>query len=161
VEREGEVRCQRSCNPRLRHYRSRAFEISSLTTQCPETGTQGEPLAGCIGPATANDFACKVPLNTRGVGPGAQPSACVFENLTARFAIYRGTASSRRDMTFNWQTVGGFSPLAANIAEETTSVSPRSMVFVPQIGQLAVVDGRLAGLTFISLSSMTVSRVLF
>ena len=37
----------------------------------------------------------------------------------------------------------------------------RSLTFVPQLNQLAVVDGRLAGLLLVSLSSMSVSRQWF
>jgi hypothetical protein len=168
--REGEeYRCRRNtCDPKLRYHRSRAFEISKRGT-CPDVQPDVDDADGCIGPAGPEDYACIVP-GPGPVQPGGEGSACIFENLTARFAIYRGDkkptegappTESERDMTFTWQTVGGFTVLAANIVEETSSTSPRSMTFVPQRGQVAVVDGRLAGLTFISLSSLSVSKLFY
>jgi hypothetical protein len=173
-----EYRCRRNtCDPRLRHHRSRAFEISQRANPaggpvCPTIADGDDTQPGCIGPAEAEDYACTVAYDTDFVQPGAEGSACIFENLTARFAIYRGhkqpaddgqlpSSESERDMAFSWQTVGGYSVLAANIVEKTSSTSPRSMTFVPQLNQLAVVDGRLAGLTFISLSSLSVSRFFY
>ncbi|HEY6556048.1 MAG TPA: hypothetical protein VI072_02200 [Polyangiaceae bacterium] len=161
-----EYRCRRdTCDPRLRYHRSRAFEISKRGS-CPDVQPDVDDADGCIGPAGPEDYACIVP-GPGPVQPGGEGSACIFENLTARFAIYRGdkpapaSSESDRDMTFTWQTVGGFTVLAANIVEETSSTSPRSMTFVPQRGQMAVVDGRLAGLTFISLSSLSVSKLYY
>ncbi|HMJ11998.1 MAG TPA: hypothetical protein VK524_11325 [Polyangiaceae bacterium] len=164
---DGDFRCVRDCNPKLVHNRSRVWEISSREV-CGSLTPDTDDAQGCIGPATSDDYVCTVAGRTTAVQPNGEASQCIFENLTARFAIYRGhnpttpaDSESRRDMVFAWQTVGGFTPLAANIVEETSSTSPRSMTFVPQLNQLAVVDGRLAGLTFISLSSMSVSRSFF
>lgn len=171
----GEYRCRRNtCDPRLRYHRSRAFEISqrpNASGEVCERVAQDEEKPGCIGPAGPDDYACTVAYGTKAVQPGGEASACIFENLTARFAIYRGheqpdealpqPSESDRDMAFTWQTVGGFTVLAANIVEETSSTSPRSMTFVPQRGQMAVVDGRLAGLTFISLSSLSVAKLFY
>ena len=56
---------------------------------------------------------------------------------------------------------GGFITLGANLAAQTAAVSPQSLVFVPQIGQLAVVDGAAEGLVLVSLDSVAVSRLFF
>lgn len=178
-------RCIHDCNPLLRYFRSRAFEISSTgwTADACIPANQ-DTHQGCIGPAqTADslpaqvkDYACIVGSATAAVEPGKEGSECIFENLTARFAIYRANAdpaaeaqqhtaselrTARRDYSFTWSTVGGFSTLAASIVDQTTSVSPRSMVFVPELGELAIVDGRLAGLTFVKLKTIGVSRLFY
>jgi hypothetical protein len=185
----------RDCNPLLEHFESRAFEISraipkadyaNYVAKCVASPDAND-LPGCIGATWPDDalpqsppdpqlldYACKISsTSTTGVTPGGEGSGCIFENLTARFAIYRGNIDARdptlpkdasqlrtlqRDYSFSWSTVGGFSILTASIVDQTTSVSPRSMVFVPELGQLAVVDGNLAGLSFVDVKSLGVSR---
>jgi hypothetical protein len=153
----GQFRCQRSCDPTLRYFRSRAFEISS-TTPCPQVSPESSSTTGCIGPAGPADVGCTVTKNGDKIDAG---NSCVFENLTARFAIYRGTEPSLRDMAFTWTVSGGFSPLTINLTSQTASVSPRSMMFLPATGELAVVDGRLAGLAMVNLSTLGVSRIFY
>jgi hypothetical protein len=86
---------------------------------------------------------------------------CIFEALGARFVVYAGKDPSERDMCFSWVTNGGFTPLAARLTTQTLSVSPVNMTFLPELGQLAVVDGSAAGLVFVSLESIGVSRLFF
>nr|HMR07979.1 hypothetical protein [Polyangiaceae bacterium] len=81
--------------------------------------------------------------------------------LESEFAIYRGNQPSVRDMAFSYQLIGGFSPLVANLAAQTAAVSPQSMTFVPQLGQLAVVDGAAEGLVLVSLDTVGISRLFF
>ncbi|MCC6213885.1 MAG: hypothetical protein IT376_03390 [Polyangiaceae bacterium] len=150
------LRCTRSCEPRRKLQRARAFEISSSACAIPSDPSVAPECA--IGPADAAvDAACVVD----GTGPIDPASPCVFENLTLRFAVYRGTRPSERDMAFSFVVTGGFAPLTASVAGSSASVLPESMVFVPQLGQLAVVDGSSAGLSFISLTSVTASRLYF
>jgi hypothetical protein len=85
----------------------------------------------------------------------------VLETLTARFAVYRGLEPSKRGMTFSWVVAGGFAPLVGSITTQTLSTLPQSMVFVPQLGQLAIADSESAGLVLMSVESMTVSRLFF
>jgi hypothetical protein len=123
----------------------------------PQPNQQGE----CsIGPALKDDVACVI-SGQSGAAATGEGSACVFQNLNYRFAVYRGNQPSERDMTFNWQTTGGFSPLTASLAAQTAAVMPQSMTFVPQIGQIAVVDGAAEGLVLVSLDSVGVSRLYF
>jgi hypothetical protein len=88
-------------------------------------------------------------------------AGCIFENLISRFVVYEGSRPSERDMCFSWVANGGFNALAARLTSQTLSVSPVNMQFVPQLGQLAVVDGSAAGLVFVSLESIGVSRLFF
>ena len=152
----GRRRCIHDCSPLRQHLVSRAFEIS-CSGCAPSAGDT--PATYPVGPAVGGaDFACTREDPAAGV---AADDPCVFENLTTRYAIYRGNEPSRRDMVFGWQTIGGFNPLYASLAAATSSVSPESMVFVPQIGQLAIADGASAGLVFVGLDSVSVSRLFF
>jgi hypothetical protein len=152
------LRCVRDCNPRRELLKSRAFEIS--TTACPVPGEDDPPPDCEIGYATPQDVACKISGISK-VVPGGEGAECIFENLTHRFAVYRGASPSVRDTSFVWQIAGGFVPLTANLTAQTAAVSPQSLLFVPQIGQLAVVDGAAVGLVLVSLDSVSVSRLFF
>lgn len=141
-------RCDLDCNPRKRYFAGRAFEISSTTacgSECP------------VGPRVASDVVCNTyaPSPT---GSALPPAGCIFDGLTARFAIYRGQAASQRDMTFAWQTIGGFRSLALDLVSQSTSVLPQSLQFLPELNQLVVVDGESLGLTLLSLDSLGVVR---
>jgi hypothetical protein len=137
---EDGFRCERDCNPRRKLLQARVFEISVGTGPC------STPQSEVVGAAL-------------GVGQPVGPEhKCVFENLTARFAVYRGLLPSERDMKFTWTTIGSFRPLLLNLATTTTNVLPQSMLFVPQIGQLAVVDAASLGLTFMSLDTLGTTR---
>jgi len=141
-------RCVADCNPRRALLRGRAFEIvtQAQADKCKKKNAPSDcPMLGCV--------VDSVPV---------QPdNACVFSSLSARFAVYRGDAPSGRDMSFGWSTTGGFSPLVADLTSQTSSVLPLSMVFVPQIGQLAVADGAAEGLALVSLDSVAVSHLYY
>lgn len=151
-----ENQCVRDCNPRNQFLNGRAFEIAS-SGNCTPT-----PEVPCgVGKATSSDAPACVQSGQGQVDP---TSACVFQSLTHRFAVYRGAdpnQSSKRDMTFSWSVTGGFTPLTASLASQTRAVSPQSIVFVPQIGQLAVADGAAEGLVLISLDSVAPSQLFF
>lgn len=147
--------CIRDCNPRNQFLTSRVFEVSSSTSCTPTTN------ADCrVGASRPTDAPACVQSGQGSVDPS---SACVFQSLTHRFAVYRGTATggSTRDMTFSWSVTGGFTPLSASLASQTRAISPQSIVFVPQLGQLAVADGAAAGLVFVSLDSVAPSQLFF
>jgi hypothetical protein len=149
VRAEGN-RCRRDCNPRLRHRKGRAYEVSCATE------------GGCVTVGLdPRSEVCKLDPDAIPVRPDNEGSECIFENLTARFVVYRGLEESERDMTFSWITVGGFRPLVANLTAETASVLPESMVFLDQIDRLVVSDGISQGLMLVSLDSIAISRLFF
>jgi hypothetical protein len=146
--------CVRRCDPRRRFFTSRAFEVSS--TSCP--ASPADALSACsVGPATADDQVCAYDHTTGGVVPGGPASGCIFENLTSRFVVYRGQRASQRDMSFVWQTIGGFRPLVASLVDQTVSVLPQELVFVPELSRIAVVDGASMGLSFVSLDTLALT----
>jgi hypothetical protein len=139
-------RCVEDCRPQRSLQKGRAIEIpvnrcDPRSGSCPACSTGGE---GAV-----------LPVN-------ADPRRhCIFENIISRFVVYEGNEPSARDMCFSWVINGGFTPLAARLTSQTLSVSPVNMTFVPELGQLAVVDGSAAGLVFVSLESIGVSRLFF
>jgi hypothetical protein len=156
VAESSSLRCIPDCNPRRANLDSRVFEVSAKDCVEPQEGTSKCP----IGAATGEDVACVLDQSTA-LGPGKPGEACVYQSLTHRFAVYRGNEPSKRDMAFSWTITGGFTPLTANLAAQSRAVSPQSMVFVPQIGQIAVADGASEGLVLVSLDSVSVSRLFF
>jgi hypothetical protein len=141
-----DYRCRRSCSPRRAKFKSRVLEVVRLV----DDKTPADCLPGqCVVPA------CQLKPEP---GPIPSDSACVFQNLTTRLAVYRGQARSQRDMAFGWQYSGGFTPLNINLLTETGNVIPEWMRYVPQIGQIALADGSSEGLALISLEALGVSH---
>jgi hypothetical protein len=153
-----DYRCVRGCDPRRALFQNRALEVLSpaQVQPCPPASDQDPSpetsLPGCCLPGQC--LACVMDRD----GPIAPDSPCVFQNVTTRFAIYRGGERSQRDMSFYWQYSGGFAPLYASLLGQTTSVLPQWMRYVPQLAQLAVADGSSEGLALVSLQTLAVSR---
>jgi hypothetical protein len=147
-------RCVRGCDPRRALFRNRALELvnPAHVQACPAPSPNQTTPPGCCLPGQC--LACVMDTD----GPVAPQSPCVFQNVTTRFAIYRGVERSQRDMRFYWQYSGGFVPLYASLLGQTTAVLPQWMRYVPQIAQLAVADGSSEGLALVSLQTLRVSR---
>lgn len=146
--------CIRDCNPRTRLLRSRAFEISS-TVDCSDgrcaVGTALGADAVCTYDPTAGE------PGDQGVVPGGPGSACIFENLLARFAIYRGRVPSSRGMSFSWQTSGGFLPLVGALTAASSAVMPQRLAYLPELQSIAITDAASLGLSFMSLDRLRIS----
>jgi hypothetical protein len=144
-------RCVANCSPLVQKLEGRTFEISCSAGNCP-TDAQGRPAVGVADPE--QDFACVIDEASafqEGIDPGEPGSECVFQNLTTRFAIYRGQTASTRDMRFRWQFSDGFAPLSIPLTSADRPLSvPRSLVLVPETNQLVVSDGNARGLTFVA-----------
>jgi hypothetical protein len=151
-----ESRCVRDCAPRRAWHRGRAFEVATRSQVCDDENGECSHQA-CVFPASEalDDEEAGEGLP----GPVPHDSPCVFQNLTLRFAVYRGRHQSERDMAFAWDLTGGFVPLTVSLlsAGGTTAVLPQSLVYVPQIVSLAVTDGAQKGLTFVSLDTLAPS----
>jgi len=144
-------RCEHtaSCDLRKKYFDQRAFEVCDPSRPyVAADDTDGEcklsnPNVGCIGTA--------IP-----VLPGGAASQCIFENLTSRFVVYRGAQASVPGMTFSWQTTGGFVPQTMSLLTQSSSVSPQSLGYLPELGYLAVVDASTLGLLLFDLNSLGV-----
>jgi hypothetical protein len=144
-------RCEHtaSCDRRKQHFGSRAFEVCDSSRPFDkDVDIDGEcaltnPNVGCV-------------TQQLPVLPGDQASACIFENLTSRFVVYRGAQPSALGMTFSWQTTGGFVPQTMSLIPQSSSVSPQSLGYLPELGYLAVVDASTLGLLLFDLNSLGV-----
>jgi hypothetical protein len=147
-EEAGQFRCVRDCNPRRRYDRSRIFEItaSEACSDCRVGATSAEPGLDV----------CGYDPNQGGVTLGEPASACIFENLNARFAIYRGLQPSVRGMSFTWNTTGGFATLAASLTALSSAVSPQRINYLPEYQSFAVLDAASLGLSLISLDALRI-----
>jgi hypothetical protein len=79
------------------------------------------------------------------VEPTGDGHQCIFEDLTARFVVYRAHRASTRGMSFSWQTTGGFTPLTMTLG--TQAPLPTSLSYLPELGYLAVIDSATVGLS--------------
>lgn len=143
-------RCVNDCSPLTQRLSGRALEIS-CSANCP-ANAEGRL---SVGRATANDFVCVADDTTGGVQPGQPGSECVFQSITTRLAFYRGRNPTKRDTRFRWQLSDGFGPLSISLTNgNTLGVStPRSLLALPELGQLLITDGTAAGLTFLNVAS--------
>ena len=64
-----------------------------------------------------------------------------------------------RDFVWTFALKGELQPLSINLAATNSSVSPQSMLFIPSLGQLAIVDGAQSGqgLILIDLNAVAVT----
>jgi len=155
VHPENSRRCVHtaSCDPRKKFFRSRAFEVCNSSAVVPPNTAAADKCS-----LTAANVGCVRDFNSGAIVPkdGKGGSECIFENLTSRFVVYRGTSPSTRDMQFSWGTTGGFNPLSMSLASLSASVSPQSMVYLPELGYMAVIDGSTLGLALFDLNSLGV-----
>jgi hypothetical protein len=64
-----------------------------------------------------------------------------------------------RDFVWQFSLKGELTPLSIDLAATNASVSPQSMLFIPSLGQLAIVDGSQSGqgLILIDLNAVAVT----
>jgi hypothetical protein len=62
-----------------------------------------------------------------------------------------------RDSLWQFGLKGELAPLSLNLASTNSNVSPQSMLFIPSLGQLAIVDGAQEGLILIDLNTVTIT----
>src|SRR5262249_31724716 len=135
-------RCVNDCNPLTQRLSGRVFEIS-CSGKCPVDDQQRAD----VGLAKSNDFVCVVDSTSGGIEPGQPGSECVFQSITTRLAIYRGQLATERDTQFRWEFSDGFGPLTIPLTSASTLVStPRSLLALPELGQMLITDGTAPGL---------------
>jgi hypothetical protein len=137
------LECVRDCNARKTFFESRVFEISRKMEKADDDAIF------CVS-ATAD--AGGAPLAVTLDEPAAK---CIHSTPTERFAVYQGETPSARDMTFSWQTIGGFSTLRIDLGSVSSLVSPQAMVGLPEFNWLTVVDASSLGLALLSLDSLS------
>jgi hypothetical protein len=158
-------RCIRDCNPQKRWFKNRAFELATTDT-CGPDKTAAKCRDTGVGPGTPDDGPCRydpyVPdvdaKYTRGITLSEPNGAanCIFENLTSRFAVYRGSLPSVRDMAFVWDQTGGFYPLTGSLTAQSSVVLPQHIAYVPEYESLMVVDGASLGVSLMTLDTLLI-----
>jgi hypothetical protein len=119
--------CGFDCSPSKRYFEGRVFEASSRSDVC------------------------------KGVPVDSDESECIYQTLTARFAVYGGTQRTERDMAFVYEIAGGFSPLTISLTRNDTSIIlPQTLTRVPGFRMLSAVDAQDRGLMLLSLDTLTV-----
>jgi len=119
--------CAFDCAPSKRYFDGRVFETSPRSNVCNE--------------------APKVSPN----------SACIYQTLTARFAVYGGSEPSERDMVFAYDVSGGFAPLTISLTRnDTSTIMPQALARVPGFRLLSAVDAQDRGLMLLSLDTLAV-----
>jgi hypothetical protein len=147
-------RCVNDCDPLTQRRTGRVFEIS-CTENCRDA--EGRLPAG---PAVRNeDFVCVVDNTSGGIDPGEPGSECVFQSTTTRLAIYRGQQPTKRDTRFRWLLSDGFAPLTLSLATDRSVSSPRSLLTLPELGQLLITDGTAAGVVQVQLSNLATASI--
>lgn len=145
----GNRRCVLSCDPQFALLNARSFDVPSgtpsadLTTSC-----QPAPQLPSIG---RNDpLAMRNPLFSYVTWGGCGTPMNGEHTVTAR------------DLNWKFSIGGGFTPLTISLGGTTGAfVSPQSMLFIPSLGQMAVVDGAQQGLVLIDLNTVAFSTNYF
>ncbi|MFT3769978.1 MAG: hypothetical protein QM820_31505 [Minicystis sp.] len=153
--------CRESCDPTAERKSGRAME--QLEKACLEKPGAAKP-EDCFTEETVGMTTVKYP----GTWVAGDPTL-LFKNPMFGFQILaaqQGSVPSRtqpdRDKFFRFTTVGSFVPLLVTLtADPTAQIQPQGMAFVPPTGEIAITDGSINGLIFVSLSSVTFSRSFF
>jgi hypothetical protein len=156
----GNNRCVLSCDPNDSLLNARSFDVpwaapsTNPSTNCvfmPPPGTNATT-AGFPSVYRDDPLAMRNPMFSyvTWAGCGTPMAGSGDHTLTAR------------DLTWKFSVTGGFSPLTIALGGTTgVSVNPQSMLFIPSIGQLAVVDGAEQGLVLIDLNTVAFSTNYF
>jgi len=137
-----------SCDRRKELYGQRVFEVCDPAVDS-DSCVATNPKVGCVADVDKNGKT-QIPVQ-----PNGKASLCIFENLTSRFVVYRGEQDNVPNMSFTWQTTGGFVPQTISLLPLTSAASPQSLGYLPEQGWLAVVDSTV-GLALFDLNSLGV-----
>ncbi len=143
-------RCVLSCDPNDALLNARSFDIPwSTPTACkepipPPSIGRNDPLA------MRNPMFSYVTWSGCGTLTPSGSGTTGAHTLTAR------------DLTWKFSVSGGFSPLTISLGGANgVSVNPQSMLYIPSISALAVVDGAQQGLVLIDLNIVAFSTNYF
>jgi hypothetical protein len=172
-------RCKLDCDPRKTYWKSRVFEVAAdpkpfedklAGSDCSAFGCSvglAEPGDPCrydpcdpLLNSCQRDGALRLPgtKNAMGENVDADEKAlgCIHSGLTARFVVYRGLSPSVRNMSFTWQTVGGFRTLVTSLEAVSVAVLPQHVEYVPELQRIAIIDGAQLGLSLVSMDTLRV-----
>jgi hypothetical protein len=141
-------RCVTSCDPEKALLNSRALGIAPVTQQ--DGGAS-------FAPDRDSPLAMRNPTFSFFIqhALAADPNLPPATAATSPFVVARPA----RDFVWQFALKGQLAPLSINLASTNSSVSPQSMLFIPSLGQLAVIDGSQQGqgLILIDLNAVAVT----
>jgi hypothetical protein len=141
-------RCRNNCDPFAARKNGRVIEAAaaSVTGSFPRESDFQNPMFH-FGITAPPPSACQT---------GADCSTGVCDSTA------HTCGGSVRDSNFRFTTNGSFQPLLVSLtADATALILPQAITYVSSTGELAITDGSLNGLIFVSLSSATLTRSFF
>jgi hypothetical protein len=138
--------CVLSCDPRLALANARSFDIpwAQYPTQNGNSQICNMPPSNVQPPDRNSVLAMRNPIFSYVTWSGCGPPGTSVDHTT-----------TSRDDQWRFSIRGSFSPLTISLTQGTnTPVSPQSSLFIPPLGQIAVVDGQLQGLVLIDLNTL-------
>jgi hypothetical protein len=143
-------RCVTSCDPERALLNSRDIGIASATGP----GDKATPAAY---PGRDSPLAMRNPTFAYFIEHPFVPDPSVFPTQAGDAGAPLVAARPPRDLVWQFTLQGQLAPLSINLAATNSSVSPQSMLFIPSLGQLAIVDGSQSGQGLILIDLNTVS----
>ena len=128
-------RCVTSCDAEKALLNARAIGIAP--------NTQND--AGVFTPDRDSPLAMRNPSFAFFIQHPFAPNPNISPEHMAEGGIPNVVARPARDFVWQYSLKGQLSPLTINLASTNSSVSPQSMLFIPSLGQLAIVDGSQQG----------------
>ncbi|HVJ90956.1 MAG TPA: hypothetical protein VM580_14230, partial [Labilithrix sp.] len=112
--------------------------------------------------ALLNSRAPSLPFGAGDFAP-FRDSPLALRNPAFSFFVQNGEAGGSdevpaRDVSYHFQTRGGYQALVIDIGAQTRAVNPQSMRFLESLGQIAVVDGASQGLVLLDLRRVRIAR---
>lgn len=140
-------RCVQSTDPRLALLNARAFDIPwAKPDSCTPAGQPPRPFFRDSPLAMRNPMFSYVMWSGCGAFQGS-------DGGTVPFPGFGDHTLSQRDEVWRFAVSGSTAPVSISLAQSgTTAVSPQSMLFIPSLQQLAVVDGEAEGLILLDLN---------
>jgi hypothetical protein len=143
-------RCVNSCDPEKALLNSRLIGVAS--SDGPDSGAT-------FVPDRDSPLAMRNPSFAFYIQHAYGPDPSVSPESQAEAGAPTVVLRPARDFVWQFGLKGELVPLSVNLAATNTSINPQSMLFIPSLGQLAIVDGSESGqgLILIDLNSVAVT----
>jgi hypothetical protein len=147
VVKESDGTCRPSCDPGNALLNARSFDVPWSSAPA------------CVAPTAPPDIDRDSPLAMR----NPMFSYVVWGACGPAPANLNDHTLAARDLSWKFSMRGGFSPLTIPLVSPTIGggVNPQSMLYIPSLGQMAVVDSEAQGLVLLDLNLVAVSHNYF
>jgi hypothetical protein len=152
VTTDASQRCVLSCNPQEVLLNSRSLGFFSENGFAPD---RNSPLA------MRNSMFAYYIEHPLGPLPTLSPNLPNYPASCPVLSPLCGVQRVPRDLSWEFTTENQFTNQLVNLASGGGQLSPQSMLFIPSLGQVAVVDGAQAGLILINLNTIALQGTPF